>query len=102
VTPNWTKATDNVSAQSASQYEVRGSLLNNVSTVLTAEANGSIVQAYTTDVAIATAGGLSASTDYFFNIIVKDAAGSKAVYATVLVHTPATSGARRRGQVTSQ
>src|SRR5262249_4134518 len=98
----WTKATDNVSAQSALQYEVRRSLSNNLDSVLNAEANGTIVKAYTEDTAIATVSGLSASTDYFFNVIVKDDAGNKAVYATVLVHTSAASDVRRRGQVTSQ
>ena len=37
LTLNWTKATDDVSAQSALQYEVRRSAANNLDTVANAE-----------------------------------------------------------------
>lgn len=83
LTLNWTKATDNISAQSTLQYEVRRSLSNNMATVANAEANGTVVQAYTTDIASANITGLTASTSYFFNVIVKDEVGNKAVYTTV-------------------
>src|SRR5206468_2870279 len=46
-------------------------------------------QAYTTDIASANITGLTASTTYFFAVILKDAAGNKAVYSTVSVTTAA-------------
>src|SRR5437762_780644 len=82
LTLNWTKATDDVSSPSALQYEVRRSATNNVDTVANAEANGTVVLAYTADIATANVTGLNPATGYFFNVIVKDAAGNKAVYAT--------------------
>ena len=78
----WTKATDDVSAQGTLQYEVRRSTSNNIDSVANAEANGTIVCAYATDVSTCNATGLSASTTYYFNVIVKDEVGNKAVYTT--------------------
>src|SRR6185503_19225287 len=89
LTLNWTKATDDVSVASALQYEVRRSSTNNIGTVANAEANGTIVLAYTADIATANVTGLSPATGYYFNVIVKDAAGNKAVYATKNETTPA-------------
>jgi len=80
ITLNWAKATDNASAQSALQYEVRRSASNNLGSVAMAEANGVIVKAYTADLWSANITGLTQSTTYFFNVIVKDSAGNKAVY----------------------
>src|SRR6185503_3000211 len=82
LTLNWTKATDDVSLQSALQYEVRRSAANNLDTVANAEANGTVVLGYTADIATANVTGLNPATGYYFNVIVKDAAGNKAVYAT--------------------
>src|SRR6185436_5649841 len=82
LTLNWTKATDDASAQSALQYEVRRSSSNNIGTVANAEANGTVVLAYTTDIATANVTGLTPATGYYFNLIVKDAVGNKAVYVT--------------------
>jgi hypothetical protein len=86
-TLTWTKATDNASAQSALQYEVRRSSSNNIASVANAESNGAIVQAYTTDINSFNATGLSPATTYYFNVIARDAAGNKAVYATRSVTT---------------
>jgi hypothetical protein len=77
----WSSATDNVSLQTAIQYEVRRSTSNNINTVANAEANGTIAQAYATNLLAATIAGLNHSTTYFFNVIAKDEAGNKAVYA---------------------
>jgi hypothetical protein len=89
LTLNWTKAIDNVSAPSALLYQVRRSVSNNIGTVTNAETNGTIVQAYSADIAFADLHGLTPSTPYFFNVIVQDAAGNKAVYTTVSVTTTA-------------
>src|SRR4029077_19059634 len=82
LTLNSTKATDDVTAQSNLQYEVRRSSTNNLDTVANAEANGTVVLSYTTDIVTANVTGLAPATGYYFNVIVKDAAGNKAVYTT--------------------
>jgi len=87
LTLGWAKATDNVSVQSTLQYEVRRSASNNIATVAMAEANGTVVQAYAADLSSLVVTGLSASTAYFFNVIVKDEAGNKASYTTVTATT---------------
>jgi len=88
---NWTKAIDDASAQSMLQYEVRVSSSNNLATVPNAEANGTVVQAYTADIATANVTGLDASTTYFFNVIVRDQSGNKSIYVTKSVTTTAGS-----------
>src|SRR5205085_2450397 len=91
LTLSWTKATDTVSPQSTLLYEVRQSTSNNISSVGTAEGSGTIALAYTADIAGTNITGLSASTPYFFNVIVKDQAGNKAIFTTVPVTTLAST-----------
>jgi hypothetical protein len=85
----WAKATDNVSAPAQLLYEVRRSSANNIDTVTRADAYGTIVQPFAADIASSTVTGLTASTTYYFNVIVKDAAGNRAVYSTKSVTTSA-------------
>ena len=80
VTLTWAKATDDVTAQSSLKYEIRMSSSGNLDTVATAEANGSIAKAYTTDLSTFTVNGLNSGTMYYFNVIVMDAASNKATY----------------------
>ena len=87
VTVNWTKATDNTSSASQLLYEVRRSLANNIDSVASAESNGLVAQNYLADISSATINGLLPGTNYFFTVIVKDAAGNKAVYSTLSVTT---------------
>jgi phosphodiesterase/alkaline phosphatase D-like protein len=87
VTVNWTKATDNTSSPSQLLYEVRRSLANNIDTVASAESNGLVAQNYLADISSATINGLLPGTNYFFTVIVKDAAGNKAVYSVLSVTT---------------
>ncbi|MCD9026342.1 GLUG motif-containing protein [Cohnella silvisoli] len=89
VTLNWTKATDNVSAQSALQYLVYRSSSNNIDTVSNIEANGTAVGSFSADIATLNVTGLTASTTYYFNVIVKDEAGNESAYAMVSVTTMA-------------
>jgi len=88
-TLSWIRATDNASTQAQLLYEVRRSLVNNVDTVARAEANGTIVRDYTSDLTSVVATGLDAGTTYYFNVIVKDAAGNKAQYQSASVTTAA-------------
>jgi hypothetical protein len=87
VTLNWTKATDDTSSQSQLLYEVRRSAANNIDTVLRAEAYGSIVQPYSPNISSALMTGLTPDTTYYFNVIVKDAAGNRAAYVSRTVTT---------------
>ncbi|MDO8474138.1 MAG: fibronectin type III domain-containing protein [bacterium] len=82
LTLNWTKATDNVTAQASIVYRVDLSTSNNIGTVANAEANGTPIQAYTADINTFNVTGLSPGTTYYFNVIAKDGAGNKAVYTT--------------------
>jgi hypothetical protein len=87
VTLSWTQATDNVTAQSSLQYKVVRSLSNNITTVATATANGTTVTDWTTNISTTTASGLSASTTYYFNVLVKDASGNTACYTSTSATT---------------
>jgi hypothetical protein len=48
--------------------------------VASAEANGRIVNPYTTDLVSFVASGLNSGTEYYFNVIVRDEANNKASY----------------------
>jgi len=79
----WTKATDNLSTQTTLEYLVYYSTSNNIGTAANAEANGTPVGSYTADIATKPATGLTSSTTYYFNVLVRDEAGNKAAYTTV-------------------
>ncbi len=84
LTLNWTKATDAITPQTSLVYVVYRSTANNIGTVALAEANGTPLNgAGTTDIATYNVTGLTVGTTYFFNVLVKDAAGNKAAYSTV-------------------
>jgi hypothetical protein len=65
------------------------STANDISTVAEAEANGVLVQDWTRDIASAEATGLSASTQYYFNVLVKDGEGNIAAYVSSSAMTAA-------------
>ncbi|NDE17543.1 BspA family leucine-rich repeat surface protein, partial [bacterium] len=96
MTLQWTKASDTVTAPSALQYEVRRSTADNISTVTDAEANGTVIQAYTADIDTFAATGLDPSTTYYFNVIVRDAAGNKRAYTTASQSTGSSTTAAFR------
>jgi hypothetical protein len=87
VTLGWSEATDNATVQSALQYRVYRSGSNNVDTVTNIEANGTPVGSYTADIGSLGVTGLSPDTTYYFNVIVKDAAGNKNAYSMQQVTT---------------
>ena len=91
LTLNWTKATDDVSAQSALRYfvyqktsaftmsgglPIDGALLNDFGTL---------------DIATYNVTGLSPTTTYFFIVVVEDEAGNRAAYAEISMTTAAPS-----------
>lgn len=93
LTLTWTKATDNASAQTSLQYEVRRSASNNLGSVENIESNGTTVCNYSTDTDSCNVSGLAASTTYYFNVIVRDANTNKRAYTTVSASTTATVSA---------
>jgi len=94
ITVNWTKGTDDTSAQGALQYEVCRSA-STISSVGTCESN--IVMSFTTDVATYADSGLSASTTYHYNVVVKDEAGNKTLYVDNSQATSAGSSGSGQG-----
>ncbi|MBK6607748.1 MAG: chitobiase/beta-hexosaminidase C-terminal domain-containing protein [Leptospiraceae bacterium] len=80
LTLNWTKATDNYTAQTSLQYKVVKSLSNNIDTVANGEANGTIVQNWTLDINTLNVTGLIANTAYYFNVLAKDSVENKGLY----------------------
>jgi hypothetical protein len=86
-TLNWSKATDAVSTESALQYQVYQSGSNNLNTVANIESNGVAVGSYTANIGTYSVTGLTESTLYYFNVIVKDEAGNKTAYAMKQVIT---------------
>ncbi len=79
---SWTAGTDNVTASASLQYAVYQSASNNLGTVANCKANGSLIQAYTVNLTSKTVTGLTTLTTYYFNVLIKDAAGNEAVYTT--------------------
>ncbi|RNB89517.1 hypothetical protein EDM56_09995 [Brevibacillus fluminis] len=77
----WTAATDTVTSTGNLKYKVVYSPSNNLDTVANAEANGTVVQDWATNITRATASGLNAGTTYYFNVLVKDEAGNKVLYS---------------------
>src|SRR5207344_2906786 len=68
-------------------YEVRQSSTGNIDSVLGNDAHGAIVQEFSADVASSTITGLTPNQSYYFNVIVKDAAGNRAAYSMKNVTT---------------
>lgn len=66
--------------QASLQYKVVRSLSNNISSVAAAESNGTVVQDWTTDIATVNVTSLTASTTYYFNVLVKDGVENKGIY----------------------
>lgn len=77
-----TVGTDDVTAQADLEYEFRRSLSSNMGSVANAEANGTIVRAYTANDCTHTDTGLTSGVKYFYQVIIKDEAGNKAIHTT--------------------
>lgn len=83
----WDTATDNKTSSNQLQYLVYKSTSNNLGTISTTEANGTALGSYVPDVMGKTISELNTGTTYYFTVIVKDAAGNKAIYSTVSATT---------------
>jgi hypothetical protein len=86
-TLNWSKATDNVSAEAALSYLVCSGVTSAaIDTIKECEA-ATTALAYTAGVTTLKVTGKAAATTHYFNIIVKDEAGNKAAYGPTSVTT---------------
>jgi hypothetical protein len=79
---SWAAAADDVTVQQNLQYKVVYSESDNIETSINAEANGTIVRDWMAGLTGTEASGLSAGTQYYFNVIIRDEAGNMAVYDT--------------------
>lgn len=77
---NWTSATDNITPSENLQYLPYYSTSNNITTVDEIETNGTPVGTYQTNITSIDITDLPQNTQYYFTVIVKDAAGNKAAY----------------------
>ncbi len=75
----WTAATDDVTPANALVYEVRSAADPIIDTLTTTEANGIVVRPYAPEVDAT----VTVAAPLYFNVIVKDAAGNKAVYKMI-------------------
>jgi len=76
----WTAATDDKTSQSDLQYKLLRSTAANISNVTDAEANGTVVLDWAANTTLVTDTGLTAETDYYYNVLVKDEAENVAAY----------------------
>ena len=83
LTLNWTAGTDNVSTQETLEYLAYRSTSDNITSAADCEANGTAIGSYAANIATKDVTGLSSSTTYYFNVIVRDQAGNKAAYSTL-------------------
>lgn len=83
----WSPASDIETAQGDLVYRLYKSTSNNISTPADAEKNGGIVHDWGAGITLAVATGLSPSTTYFFNVVVRDGDGLMAAYRTVSITT---------------
>ncbi|MEI7663486.1 MAG: SUMF1/EgtB/PvdO family nonheme iron enzyme [Bacteroidota bacterium] len=77
----WSIGTDNNTIPSKLLYGAYYSTNNNISTVATCEANGTLAGTYVANVTGKQLSGLSSGTTYWVNTIIRDEAGNKAIYA---------------------
>ncbi|MBT3271920.1 MAG: fibronectin type III domain-containing protein, partial [Spirochaetales bacterium] len=77
---SWIEATDDTTPQTSLQYRVYFSLNANIDTVVNAEANGSPFGEWQTAITGETITGLSPNTEYYVNVLARDASGNKASY----------------------
>ncbi len=99
ITVSWGAASDSVTATANLQYRlVRAATSAAIDTVAEVDAAGggvTVVDDYTTNLTSRNVTGLTATTTYFFAVVVRDAAGNKSIY------TPASQATSAAGTVAS-
>jgi hypothetical protein len=87
VSLGWTKATDQFTPQQDLEYRIVWSTSSNIATAEQAVINGTVVQDWVKDIMGIVISELSPSTDYYFNVLVRDEAGNVAAYNIASVST---------------
>ncbi len=87
LTLKWEKAVDDLSSQDALEYCIYQSENENIDTLSNAESNGTKLVDWTTDISSYDVLGLADNTDYYYNIVVRDEGGTKAIYSMVSAKT---------------
>ena len=89
LTLNWTRASDNYTAEADLKYFVYRSDSDNISTVQNAVDNGTLLNVGgSADINTYNVSGLNPGTTYYFNVIVEDDAGYKAAYSSLEIESP--------------
>lgn len=91
LTVNWGAATDAVTPQASLQYRlVKATTSAAIDTIAEVDAisGGDLLQDYTANDLTQNVAGLTASTTYFFAVVVRDGGGNKAMYGPVSQTTP--------------
>lgn len=91
----WTKATDDYTPQANIQYLLYFSPANNISTVPTILANGTVVGSFAANITNKTAAGLSANTTYYMNLLILDGNNNTNCYtsgAFIITNSPPVAG----------
>jgi len=86
---SWTAADDDTTAPAELKYLVYYSTSDNLSTVADAETNGTAVGTAEANIITKSVSGLTASTSYYFVVVVTDSAGNKSIYSTLTQATVA-------------
>ncbi|MGD8641028.1 MAG: Calx-beta domain-containing protein, partial [Gammaproteobacteria bacterium] len=84
---SWNRASDTYYQQSELQYQVYYATSNVLTSVTNTESNGTLAMDWANDVTSFTTSNLSGLTDYYWNIIVRNPAGLKALYSTATEKT---------------
>jgi len=77
---SWPYGEDDVSTQANLQYLIYHSSSGNIATLADCEANGTPSGSWAVNINSGVVTGLNASTQYYFNVIVKDEVGNKGIY----------------------
>jgi DNA-binding beta-propeller fold protein YncE len=95
------RAEDGFSTQTDLEYRVVRSLLDNIGTLETAMANGTVAVDWTRDLGACDVTGLVVLTQYFMNVLVRDRAGNVAAYTGASATTTNDTTAPTPGPPTS-
>jgi hypothetical protein len=84
---SWSQGNDNATTQMSLQYLPYYSTSSSMDSIAQIEANGIALGGYSTNLTFYNVTGLTSGVTYYFNVIVRDAAGNKTAYAKKLQAT---------------
>ncbi len=87
ITVSWEASSDNETQQKDLQYKLIYSNRNNISTVESAEKNGTVIMGWTPGTLSRQIKGMSAADTFYFTVLVRDRAGNIALYMPQVLST---------------